>query len=205
MADSHEYGHTPHHLAGSSMWVLLPNTECGSALEPACFSCSCSSSVGRGKRHWEGESESFGNFIGLEGEAGKVMLKLNQMDGSCPLCPGWAVGYPAHSKIRVSPLEGKCMINFAVGSHPGWGSPILCSHVSIPQCKTNATHWSSSKHVPSVHGHALGLLPNSSLVTFPILPVCKAPGMNPRVAGARSCSLPLQKAVHSLPCLIAFL
>lgn len=113
--------------------------------------------------------------------------------------------YPAHSKIRVSPLEGKCMINFAVGSHPGWGSPILCSHVSIPQCKTNATHWSSSKHVPSVHGHALGLLPNSSLVTFLILPICKAPGMNPRVAGARSCSLPLQKAVHSLPCLIAFL
>lgn len=153
----------------------------------------------------KGRVNPLGIFIGLEGEAGKVMLKLNQMDGSCPLCPGWAVGYPAHSKIRVSPLEGKCMINFAVGSHPGWGSPILCSHVSIPQCKTNATHWSSSKHVPSVHGHALGLLPNSSLVTFLILPVCKAPGMNPRVAGARSCSLPLQKAVHSLPCLIAFL
>lgn len=76
MADRHEYGHTPHHLAGSSMWVLLPNTGCGSALEPVCFSCSSSSSVGRGKRHWEGESESFGNFIGLEGEAGKVMLKL---------------------------------------------------------------------------------------------------------------------------------
>lgn len=102
------------------------------------------------------------------------------------------------------------MINFAVGSHPGWGSPILCSHCSTESCEhptvqNNATHWSSSKHVPSVHGHALGLLPNSSLVTFLILPVCKAPGMNPRVAGARSCSLPLQKAVHSLLCLIAFL
>lgn len=27
------------------------------------------------------------------------------------------------------------MINFAVGSHPGWGSPILCSHCSTESCE----------------------------------------------------------------------